>query len=88
MILDKSAIDVEQLVLLAVRELSSWGVAAVEVCLGEDDLIPRLWRWGFRRVEDLRVLVKANAGSPVGDEPFASPAAWRLRPADGDYAFF
>ena len=88
MILDKSAIDVEQLVLLAVRELSSWGVAAVEVCLGEDDLIPRLWRWGVRRVEDLHLLVKANAGSPLRDERFASPAAWRLRPADGDYAFF
>jgi GNAT superfamily N-acetyltransferase len=87
-ILDPQALGVEQIVLLALRELEGWGVDAVEVCLADRDRVPGLWRWGFRRVEDLPILIRAGAGSPLRDPLFASPAAWRLRAGEGDYALF
>lgn len=87
LIFDRSKIDVEQIILLALRELANWDVAAVEVCLAEGDHSRSLWRWGFRRVEGLHLLVKAGPASPFRDERLLTPTAWRVRPADGDNAF-
>jgi hypothetical protein len=87
LIFDRRKIDLEQLILLALREVSNWDIAAFEVCLAERDQSRLLWRWGFRRVEGLHLLIKAGAASPLRGERLLTPTAWRVRPADGDNAF-
>jgi GNAT superfamily N-acetyltransferase len=86
LILERNALDAEQLVLLALRELGRWRVAAVEVCLAEADRLPRLRLWGFRRAGDLHLLVRGTGASPLRAAALANPRVWRVRPADGDNA--
>jgi hypothetical protein len=81
------ALRFEHVVLLAVRELFKWNVDAVEVCVPGDESAVRLGRLGFVRIGSMFIHVNASKDSPLRARQFETPAAWRLRPAEGDNFF-
>lgn len=75
------------LALLTMHELARLGADAVEICLpapmGRGGLLPL----GLMPVGAQHALFKAGPGTPLADPTFRDPAAWHIRPGDGD-AFF
>ncbi len=81
------ALRFEHIVLLAIRELLRWRVDAIEVCVPVDETSPGLRKLGFVRAGSMFTFVKPAEGSALSAPEFATPGAWRLRPAEGDSFF-
>lgn len=87
MILDPACLRLEQIVLLAVRALMQWNPDAIELCLESKKTLTWLRRWGFPRVGELNILVRAASKSLLRAAHLREQTAWRLRPAEGDNLF-
>ncbi len=77
----------EHMTLLAVRELAKWNVDAIEVFVPDDESSAGLRRLGFVRAGSMYVLANASEESPLRSPQFATPSAWRVRPAEGESFF-
>jgi hypothetical protein len=86
-VFDEGAVELSQLLLLAVRAVAPWGVHALEVCLPPDAQSLSLRRYGLVRVGEMHVVVRGEPGSPLADAGLADPRVWRVRPGEGDYIF-
>ena len=84
MIFDSSAVDLEDIVFMAVGALRQWEVDAVEVCVPPDVDDISLRRWGFVRAGDLHLLVWSSPQSALSRPEWRDPSLWRVRHADGD----
>lgn len=83
---DRNRLSDYQIVMLATRELDSWGADAVEICTDNSGLQSALKRTGFLRVGELCTFVCRGKASPIAHR-FEAQTDWRLRPADGDNFF-
>jgi predicted N-acetyltransferase YhbS len=80
-VFEPRALSFEQLVRLAVEALDGWGVDAIEVCLPPEERA-RLLRLGFVPAGAQHVVCRGQ-----GQDLPSDPAAWTLRPGEGDHAF-
>lgn len=80
-------ISVEDFALLAIEELSARNVSAIEICVPPTEKGERLRPLGFRSLGSQLFFHSAAKGSPLAHPRFADPAAWWIRPADGDNIF-
>ena len=87
MIFEPSRVGLHQLVLLAARELVAAGADAVEVCTDDPAARGTLRLLGFRRVGAMHMMVRPGPTSPLARPEFRDPAAWWIRPGDGDTFF-
>jgi hypothetical protein len=88
MIFDSSKVDFKSLILFSAQVFTQWHVEAIEVCLPHEAVGTRLWPWGFVRVEEHHVLVKASPQSPLTKFRYQDPRMWWMRPAEGDNFFW
>jgi GNAT superfamily N-acetyltransferase len=85
-IFDPREVGLEQLALLALRAVEAWDVEALEVCVPPRTQA-RLGRLGFVRAGPQHLLLLGAEGSPLARPEARDPAAWSLRPAEGDHVF-
>jgi len=84
MVLEKGAISMKQILLLAMNELNKMDVDAVEFCTADPELA-RAPRWlGFVRVGSLNFMYRAAPKSVLADPDLAKLDRWWIRPGDGD----
>jgi hypothetical protein len=87
MIFQPSSVGIEQIILLATRELVGAGADAVEVCTDDPAARGTLRLLGFRQVGAMHIMVRAGPATPLARSEFRDPAAWWIRPGDGDNFF-
>lgn len=63
-------------------------VDAIEVCTNDQELVSAVTKLGFLRSSVLHMQFRPSQESPVFGRDLREPAAWRIRPAEGDYYFF
>ncbi len=88
MIFDSSKVDFKTLILTCIDVLARWNVEAIELCLPRDAVATRLWPWGFVRVEEHHLLVKASPESPLMKFNYQDARTWSMRPVEGDNFFW
>ena len=86
-IFEPKRVGLQQLVFLALGELTRWRVDAMEVCVPPDAGALRLGRFGFRRVREQHIVVRASAGGVLARPESQQIERWSVRPAEGDHAF-
>ena len=86
-IFEPRLVGLQQLVFLALGELTRWRVDAMEVCVPPDAGAPRLGRFGFKRMREQHVMVYANAGSVLARPESRQVSRWSGPPGRGRSCF-
>jgi hypothetical protein len=86
-IFDPAALSLQQLVLLAVREISAWNPDAIELCVPKTCGPLHTRRWGFVPAGTMHFMIKRSPKCPTRRPDLPEPPAWNLRPGDADTLF-
>lgn len=89
MTFDSSAVTDAQLIGLGIRELMRHPeIDVIDACVAEEHDGQILRGLGMRRMGGMHFMFRARPKSPLDHEQYRDIAAWRIRPADGDYFLF
>ena len=86
-IFDPAALSLQQLALLAVREISAWNPDAVELCVPPSCDHLHWRRWGFVPGGIMRFMIKRSPKCPTRRPELPEPRQWNIRPGDSDTLF-